>query len=156
MSKYLPTEWVDDNPPPLNEDNLNKAEAGTRVLHEDIEAVVVGTQSVAKAESCDLATYTKPSSETVIGAIKAWVITDSSTQEKFGFLTAPAVDDLPQPVISMNATKNLPGVIRITFKKSSKAIYFDLYRDSKLVASNISEVYDYYTPEGTWTSISWQ
>ncbi len=150
MSVYEPTTWVNDNPPPLNEDNLNHAEQGTTDASTDLRDIGLGSTVVANAEVCGTSDFTATASETVVGGIKAYLSEDAHTGEFTAVLDTITIRDLPNPVVDFRASDNLPGVIRITFSETANSQWYDLFRDGVVVANDVTDGFDYQTSEGTW------
>jgi len=150
MSIYQPTEWVNDNPPPLNEDNLNHAEQGAEDAHLEIDEIGFGNTTVAHATTCGTATYVAGASETVVGAVRAWVTEDSKTGELIGFMESAGNLESPLPVTTLIASDNLPGMVEILFSTVIDATSYDLLQNDVVVATGISPAYRFETLGGTW------
>ena len=150
MSTYNPTDYINDNEPAINEINLNHSESGIETAHEEIEEIALGNTSVLLAETCDQSRFVRPASDTVLGGVKVYVITDVATGEITGFMDSATLGDLPNAVIDFNASDRLPGIIRVDFQETPKTLWYDLYRDGALIATNITPGFEYLTEGGTW------
>ncbi len=73
MSTYTPTVWANNLDPAINADNLNKLEAGVNSAHVEIEQLVDGTVSVAKADLATHAISVDVATQTTIGGARIWV-----------------------------------------------------------------------------------
>ncbi|RLB70428.1 MAG: hypothetical protein DRH03_07130 [Deltaproteobacteria bacterium] len=149
MSTYKPTGWVNNTEPAIDESNLNHAEIGVEDAHDEIEDIAIGTTSVALANEANKVRFIPAATKNIIGGIKIENITDAVSGEVTSIITAPAVTEPPTAIIDLKASDNLPGVIKITFTPGD-ALYYDLYRDEEMVATNIKTGFFYRTDAGTW------
>ncbi len=150
MAVYRKTEWVNGNPPPINDKNLNHAEEGTESASTDIRNIGLGSTVIAEAEVCGTADFVAHATETVVGGVKMHTVTDTITGEITGFIDSGTIADEPTAVIDFNASDNLPGVIRLSFTQHIDTMWYDLYIGDALVAPDVVDGYDYLTDEGTW------
>ncbi len=75
MSTYIPTNWINNQSPAINAENLNHLEAGVQNAHKEIEELVVGSTSVAHAVLADSATTVDVATQTTVGGARIWVDT---------------------------------------------------------------------------------
>ena len=150
MSTYIPTDYVNGGEPAINETNLNHSELGIQDAHEEIEEIALGNTSVASAETCDKSRFVAPADVDTLGGVKVYTVTDTISGEVTGFMDAASITDLPNAVLTFNASDNLAGIISFTFDESSNTLWYDLYREGELIASNITSGFNYQTSAGTW------
>jgi len=87
MSVYIPTNWVNNTTPAINEDNLNHLEAGVQTAHREIEELIDGTTKAAKAARADSSATVDVGTQTITGGAKIWV-DDADVNNIIGYIDA--------------------------------------------------------------------
>jgi len=150
MGIYTPRHWVNDTEPAIDEDNLNHLERGTEYAHNDIEDIAVGTVSARSAMTASRAQYIPVASDTIIGGIHAYTVTDSSSGEVTGYLNSTSLTTRPGNITDLQASDNLPGTIKLDYTPASSALWHDVLRDNVLIATNIQPGHLLSSEAGTW------
>ncbi|RKY54037.1 MAG: hypothetical protein DRP93_05590, partial [Candidatus Neomarinimicrobiota bacterium] len=151
MSIYEPTKWSNEQEPAISETSLNHLERGTEDAHSEVEEIAIGSVSVYQALATDKARFIYGATQDRIGGIKAHITIDRSSEEYTGFLNSATILGEPASITDLRASDNLPGMIKMTFTETVGTMWYDLFMDGELIATDINSGFRYWTVGGTWT-----
>ena len=73
MSVYTPLTWIDEQPPAINQSNLNHVEDGIESAHDEIQDIVAGTTIIPAVYIADHTSNVWWANETDAGGFQMWV-----------------------------------------------------------------------------------